>query len=65
MPFSSHKQAQWMKENRPDLYEEFRAETKDISSLPIRSPKEKEKRKKEAAKNKQNRMSKGKRARYD
>lgn len=54
-----------MKENRPDLYEEFRAETKDISSLPIRSPKEKEKRKKEAAKNKQNRMSKGKRARYD
>jgi len=50
MPFKSKKQAQWMKENRPELYEEFKAATENFDKLPIRSPAEKEKRKKERLK---------------
>lgn len=36
MPFKSKAQLAWMKENRPDLFEEFMSKTKDVEKLPER-----------------------------
>lgn len=55
MPFKSKKQMKWMKENRPELYEEFLKETEDVSKLPLRSKAEAAKRKKARAKRKSKR----------
>ena len=56
MEFKSKKQEAWIKENKPELYDEMMAGTKDFDKLPIKSPKEK-------AKEKAARRKNGKRAR--